>query len=445
MQSTRTLLLLVLAAAVCLSATVESRLVSRHTRRAHSLPGFPAELVGQTEDVVSHSGYINVNEDADANLFYWCFESQNDPANDPFAIWLTGGPGCSSTLALLFENGPFTVADNLTLVPNAYTWNKNATVCWVDQPVGTGFSYAKSDYIHNETQVQKEMYAFVQDFLTTFPQYQPNPFYLFGESYGGHYVPAVASYIAQNTGKLGNVTINFKGSGVGNGWVAPEYQFPAYGPFASANDLITDFDYKLMNVSSKECVDLLEKGDLDTAEVVCNLIMRVVLEKNPGINYYNINATCDGPLCYDFDAVTSYLNLKATQQMLGVNKITWEACNDGVNLGFTPVDYLTAFNQDVPVQLDLGYKVLAYSGMLDLICNYFGGASWLANTPWSGQTGFNAQTLKPWMVDGAKAGNVKTYNNLTWLEVMDAGHMVPHDQGAAALNLFNSFVHDLAF
>lgn len=56
-------------------------------------------------------------------MFYFFFESRNS-TQDPVVIWLTGGPGCGSELALFYENGPFTIADNLTLVWNDYGWDK---------------------------------------------------------------------------------------------------------------------------------------------------------------------------------------------------------------------------------------------------------------------------------------------------------------------------------
>lgn len=56
-------------------------------------------------------------------MFYLFFESRNRK-EDPVVIWLTGGPGCSSELAVFYENGPFQVAKNLSLAWNDYGWDK---------------------------------------------------------------------------------------------------------------------------------------------------------------------------------------------------------------------------------------------------------------------------------------------------------------------------------
>ena len=63
---------------------------------------------------------VQVNKTHGVNLFYWFFESRNDPATDPLVVWLTGGPGCSSELALLLENGPFVINGSATPVLNPY-------------------------------------------------------------------------------------------------------------------------------------------------------------------------------------------------------------------------------------------------------------------------------------------------------------------------------------
>ena len=64
--------------------------------------------------------------------FYWFFESRSAPSTDPFIIWLTGGPGCSSQLALLVENGPCYVNEegDDTFLSNK-SWSNNVNVMWV--------------------------------------------------------------------------------------------------------------------------------------------------------------------------------------------------------------------------------------------------------------------------------------------------------------------------
>lgn len=57
-------------------------------------------------------------------MFYFFFESRNHKEDDPVVIWLTGGPGCSSELALFYENGPFKIKDDLSLTWNHYGWDK---------------------------------------------------------------------------------------------------------------------------------------------------------------------------------------------------------------------------------------------------------------------------------------------------------------------------------
>ena len=56
-------------------------------------------------------------------LFFWFFPTTNPEKKNEIAIWLNGGPGCSSLSGLLTENGPFTwEAGTLAPVQNPYTW-----------------------------------------------------------------------------------------------------------------------------------------------------------------------------------------------------------------------------------------------------------------------------------------------------------------------------------
>ncbi|KAJ6403348.1 hypothetical protein OIU84_015280 [Salix udensis] len=74
-----------------------------------------------------YAGYYRLSHTKAARMFYYFFESRSNK-NDPVVIWLTGGPGCSSELALFYENGPFNIANNLSLSWNDYGWDKASNI-----------------------------------------------------------------------------------------------------------------------------------------------------------------------------------------------------------------------------------------------------------------------------------------------------------------------------
>ncbi len=144
----------------------------------------------------SISGYMDIKgskydeNGEDKHLFFWMFEKRNQDENIsqeeiPFVVWLTGGPGCSSTLALLTENGPCSVnPDGKTTSVNPFSWTEAAHVLWLDQPAGVGFSYgAEND--SGEEMVSEDAYFFFQAFFQTHPEYAKSPLYIVGESYAG--------------------------------------------------------------------------------------------------------------------------------------------------------------------------------------------------------------------------------------------------------------------
>ena len=80
-----------------------------------------------------YSGYINFSGSLGAkSYFFWLLESRSEPSSDPLVIWLTGGPGCSSQMALLMENGPCLVnKDGNGTTLNEFSWTNKANVMWV--------------------------------------------------------------------------------------------------------------------------------------------------------------------------------------------------------------------------------------------------------------------------------------------------------------------------
>lgn len=92
----------------------------------------------------TYSGYLKVN--ATKSLHYVFAESESDPANDPVVIWFNGGPGCSSMLAFMQENGPLAIDDGEDYIKtNPYPWNTRANVLWIESPAGVGYSIAGTE------------------------------------------------------------------------------------------------------------------------------------------------------------------------------------------------------------------------------------------------------------------------------------------------------------
>eukprot|EP00542_Grammatophora_oceanica_P009745 CAMPEP_0194036104 /NCGR_PEP_ID=MMETSP0009_2-20130614/8485_1 /TAXON_ID=210454 /ORGANISM="Grammatophora oceanica, Strain CCMP 410" /LENGTH=537 /DNA_ID=CAMNT_0038677719 /DNA_START=49 /DNA_END=1662 /DNA_ORIENTATION=+ len=417
-------------------------------------------------DVNSKSGYMSIDQSAydqngeGKNLFYWQFDKrgtseEDDDDTTPFIIWLTGGPGCSSSLALLTENGPCSVTpDGTGTQLNPYSWTEVANVLWLDQPAGVGFSFGEESDT-NEQMISEDAYWFVQKFMDTYPQYAKQPLYIVGESYGGHYAPAIAHRIWLGNKKLedGAQTLNLAGVAVGNGLTAPQEQYKWYPEMAFNNShgiqVISEDEYNTMKAVVPNCVKLIEEcnnGDgvinkfaCQSAFYVCNLGLTSPYQAT-GLNPYDIREQCKvPPLCYDFSFVTKFMNSASTKEALHVNtkkSHSWASCNMGINLKFH-VDWMKDFSPYIADLLNDDIPALIYAGDVDYICNYLGNKAWSYQLKWSGGDEFRAAPEHDWK-DGS--GLARTANGLTFLQVYDAGHMVPSDKPEVALDMIRTFV-----
>jgi len=426
-------------------------------------------------DVNSKSGYVAVNQSSydqhgeDKHLFFWMFEKRtnNNPNHIkdhdiPFIIWLTGGPGCSSSLALLTENGPCSVnPDGLGQTTlNPYSWTETAHVLWLDQPAGVGFSYGQETDT-NEDMISEDAYWFLQKFMQANPKYSSNPLFIIGESYGGHYAPAIAHTIwkyNQNIPAPDAIHLNLAGVAVGNGLTAPEEQYKWYPEMAYNNShgiqVISETEYDAMKEVVPKCTALIHECNsgnsaidsfaCQSAFLLCNVGLTSPYQAT-GLNPYDIREQCKvPPLCYDFSFVTSFMNSDSTKKALGINSKSrkWESCNMGINLKFH-VDWMKDFSHYIADLINDGIPALIYAGDVDFICNYLGNQAWTYNLQWSGGDDFRAVTPHDW--NGVGMARTHDSGVFTFLQVYDAGHMVPSDQPKVALDMITTFVSGQSF
>jgi len=285
------------------------------------------------------------------------------------------------------------------------------------------------------------MYTFLVEFFNLYPQYAELPFFITGESYAGHYVPAIANKIVTSNGNS-TFKINLQGVAIGNGWVDPYVQYGAYSDFAYDNGLISETLHEALIPAYASCKILIDAGLYDVALIDCSLIVDTILTAAGNINVYDIRKNCTyPPLCYDLSPVDRFLAQPWVKTALGISPDSdWTECNSAVH-EYLLGDWISNLDVDLPLLLEQpGFQVLVYSGMDDFICNYYGGQRWTASLEWSGQGGFVNSTATPWMVNGVQAGTYNSYNNFTFLAVENAGHMVPMDQPVNALAMLKQFV-----
>ncbi|KAL5139396.1 Serine carboxypeptidase-like 49 [Glycine soja] len=435
----------------------------------------PSDSGISLDDLAHRAGYYLIPHSHAAKMFYFFFESRNSK-KDPVVIWLTGGPGCSSELAVFYENGPFKIANNMSLVWNEYGWDKVSNLLYVDQPTGTGFSYStdKRDIRHDEEGVSNDLYDFLQAFFAEHPEYVKNDFFITGESYAGHYIPAFAARVHRGNKAKEGIHINLKGFAIGNGLTDPGIQYKAYTDYALDMGIIQKADYERINkvmvpaceMAIKLCGNLSTDGKIacTASYFVCNTIFNSIMSHAGDINvgntiasssliymnigifkiltsnyilmlqYYDIRKKCEGSLCYDFSNLEKYLNQKSVRDALGVGDIDFVSCSSTVYQAML-VDWMRNLEVGIPALLEDGINMLVYAGEFDLICNWLGNSKWVHAMEWSGQQEFVVSSEVPFTVDDSEAGLLKKYGPLSFLKVHDAGHMVPMDQPKASLEM----------
>lgn len=386
-----------------------------------------------------NSGFIPVNDSGD-DLFYILFKSRRNASTDPLTFWLTGGPGCSSEIALFFENGPYTLNDDLSVKNNAYSWNARSNIIFIDQPIGTGYSHASVvDYVVNEDQVAADFLIFLNGFYAKHPEFKGRELYITGESYAGHYIPAIGAALHQ--AQANNSDINLKGVAIGNGWVDPYYQYPAYNDFAYENNLVSYPMHLALKAAFATCQGLVWTGIWPVALEACQLSVTTILgiPTSPRFNVYDIREKCQvPPLCYDFSKAESFLKQDKVLKALNTTGRDWSDCNMVVHT-FMLGDWLVDLSDKVSYLIDSKVKVLVYSGDKDFICNWRGGEAWTNQVKWDKQSEFQGANYTVYQdAAGNKIGEYKKVDNFVFLRVYDAGHMVPMDQPRNA----QTMIHD---
>ncbi|XP_063220976.1 venom serine carboxypeptidase-like [Bacillus rossius redtenbacheri] len=383
------------------------------------------------EDIPSYSGFFTVDKSNGSNTFFWFFPAEHDYKNAPVVLWLQGGPGSTSLFGLFEELGPFSVAeDSSTLIRNPYSWHKNHSLLFIDNPVGAGFSYTTSDnYPTEETQIGKDLYSAMVQFFTLFPNLQSNDFFISGESYAGKFVPALGHTIHKNNPNA-SLKINLKGLIIGDGLVDPVHQLD-YSDYVYQVGLVDNTTWKSMRTLEDEARQYIRDKDFKNAAKMWSKTVMTFVEKSL-LSYYNILYDVDEDDGGDTtESYVDFLEKNSTRSALHVGSVPFY----DIGATFLANDTMQSVAPWVEELLDSGYRVVFYNGQLDVVCAYPMAENMFRHLRFKEAGEYAKAERHTWGKGNHVYGYTKKAGGLTEVLVRNAGHMVPADQPAVAFDL----------
>jgi len=450
-----------------------------------------------------YAGLLPASADGHKYLFYWYFlpdETKNiDDKDIPLVLWLNGGPGCSSMDGLFLENGPLQFIQRASeSSPNTEEWkiglreggswhDSPAHVVYLDQPVGTGLSFTSDhkSYPKNDEEVNVDFYYWLQKFLSLHSKTllvnnkngkgkkeMARPMYFTGESHAGHYIPSMMAYIMKQQHlqeqypEDETISVKLGGAAIGNGWFDPPVQYAAAAA-AYGHGLIGRAQQAKLDEKEKECQSILKGGKYYSSKCM-SLLDDIVHQSHGGnlntrvsqydIRQIEISSSREFPPGHkivesylgnrgnakklfgkDFDhnlvlkAIHASSSLEAGQR--------FQECTDPPYIALRHQDGL-GVTKDIVLLLNNNIKMFFFNGIMDLICNHVGNEIALENLEWQYSKDWIQAPRYAWISsDKHVAGYMKEYKNLSYLKLLDSGHMVPMDQPQIALAMITTLMY----
>ncbi|MCJ8739543.1 hypothetical protein PDJAM_G00048300 [Pangasius djambal] len=380
--------------------------------------------------------YVDVRDGA--HMFWWLYYANSSSASFqdlPLVMWLQGGPGGSSCgFGNFAEIGPL----DTDLQPRETSWVKAASVLFVDNPVGTGYSYTDSygALTKDVAMVASDMMVLLQHFFSKKPEFQSIPFYIFSESYGGKMAAAISLELTKAIQKDSVLT---------------------WGPYLYSTSLLDDFGLGEVMRAAKEVQKAIEQEQYDTATQLWGVTENVIEQNTNGVNFYNI-LTQNSDLLKSSTENEGYLSALRRRHVrplhgqsldelmngpirekLGIipKNVTWGG-QSGEVFSSMSGDFMKPVIDIVDELLAAGVNVTVYNGQLDLIVDTMGQELWVKKLKWDGLQKFNQMkwtALEDPQSTGQTGAFYKTYKNFAFYWILKAGHMIPSDQGPMALRM----------
>ncbi|KAF4720479.1 hypothetical protein FOZ63_002484, partial [Perkinsus olseni] len=401
--------------------------------RVTHLPGY-----GEVNGV--YAGHVLANKTSNGYLWYMLFEHDDDDDEEtPLLIWLNGGPGASSSLGNLLENGPYRLQPNMTLTENPSSWAKLGHCVYFDQPVGTGFSYSDAgEYVTDFHQLASQFLTALENFFEIHPNLQNARTFITGESFAGVYIPVITSYLLEENKQLPEEErINLQGMIIGNPGNLHWKQYHASIEYYYVQGLIGKDEKAHAEGMWRSVESLMSEGREFEA-----------FRSAEGMQEY-LQSAAGYPFLYDtrqwgdtFNniysaAMKKYFARADVAAALHTGGVKWQ--NGDGTAAPNPVvinlqkELMKPVLKEVQTVLSAAIPTMIYTGVFD--GSSCGHLSVMEALHMLGYEPFETASRELWESPNHPFGFVQSGGVLTFVWVSNSGHMVPTDQPEAALDM----------
>ncbi|KAG8227938.1 hypothetical protein J437_LFUL008750, partial [Ladona fulva] len=332
-------------------------------------------------------------------------------------------------------------------------------VLFIDNPVGTGYSYVTSPSLltTNNVEIGQDLVSLMEGFLRSYPEWQNVPLYIFSESYGGKMAAEFGLQLFKAK-QSGAMNVNIKGVALGDSWISPIDSVMTWAPFLLYTGMVDQNGYDAIDSSAQSTKQAVESGNWESATDMWGSTENEVLYVTNGVDFYNILTKIPGrymkkPILKTTDDYKKFLferhvkskandyldNLMNGQirDKLGVipNDVYWGG-QSGQVFSALYGDFMKPVTSTVETLLDnTDLDVNVVSGQLDLIVDTPGTVNWVDRLQWSGSYQWKNAPRETLVADSYIEGFTKQFNSLKLFWVLRAGHMVPADNPKGGIEL----------
>ncbi|CAL5036060.1 unnamed protein product [Urochloa decumbens] len=429
-----------------------------------------AAISAGTKDGMQRWGYVETRPKA--NLFWWWFKSPNRVSSAeatkpwPTILWLQGGPGGSgSGRGNFLEIGPW----DLNMTPRMFTWLRVADIVFADSPVGVGFSYADdtSALVKTDSQAATDLVVVIKVLLRKLPTLRSSPLYLVGESYGGK-IAAIAGVSLSKAIRKGTiVNLTLGGVVIGDGWISPEDYALSYAQLLHDVSRLNDNAVADVNKMAVMVTEQVAAGKFAAAKKTWTDQLDLIDSKSDSVNMNNflLDTGMNPGLANSPSRTSNQLMMYHNVQQFPSASINIEDVMNTVIKPWLKIipknivwqeatlqvyeelanDFMKPAINEVDELLASGINVTVYNGQLDVICPTVGVEAWVNKLKWDGLNTFLSLPRQPLhYCDSAIycskpiRAYVRSYKNLAFYWILQAGHMVPVDQPYPAFRMIAS-------